>query len=413
MSDPHANGAAHGGSTQDELAEDRRYAAAWAAWEAQSPEDKLTAALGWAPLDWLKEPARSVLAAAWGHPIHRATITLTWKAAAPFTALTVLTDALNYWRAEMGMDTIEAAPEEPQAAAPTLAQSVLSFDALRTLTHPPRRCYLDWLQERAIVMLYGPRGVGKSFALLGLSLSLTTGTPFLAWQTHTPVGVLYVDGEMTTEDLQTRAHALAGGSEPSCLSFLSSEHVFHTTGCELTLASADKRREVDTILDARPALKVLILDNVSCLFPGISEDKKQDWEPINAWLLRLRHRGITTLFGHHAGKGGQQRGTSGREDNIDMTIKLTLPPGHQAKDGCHFHWTFTKTRSLKGRALDALDVRLDEVDGRTTWTYSPLERTRTDAVRLMLVDGIPPRAIAEELGIDLSYVYRVKRHGGL
>jgi putative DNA primase/helicase len=300
-----------------------------------------------------------------------------------------------------------------QDAATPLAQTVLSFEALRTVRQRPRRRYLDWLQERAIIMLYGPRGVGKSFALLGLSVSLTTGTPFLAWQTQTPTGVLYVDGEMTIEDLQTRAGALAHGQTPACLSFLSSEHVFNQTGRELTLAGDQARGEVEAILAARPALTVLILDNISCLFPGLDENKKKDWEPINAWFLRLRHRGITTIFGHHAAKGGEQRGTSGREDNIDMTIKLSLPPGHQAKDGCHFHWKFTKTRGMKGQALDALDVRLDEIDGRTTWTYARLESTRTDAVKLMLADGIPPPVIAEELGVDRSYVYRVKRTLGL
>jgi putative DNA primase/helicase len=153
----------------------------------------------------------------------------------------------------------------------------------------------------------------------------------------------------------------------------------------------------------------LVLDNVSCLFPGISEDKKQDWEPINAWLIRLRHRGITVLLGHHAGKGGQQRGTSGREDNLDTIIALTKPPGHQAKDGCHFHLRFEKARGIKGDTVDELDVRLDTTPDGLGWTWCPLDVKRKARIEDMLGDGMPPKSIAEELGISASYVYRRKR----
>jgi hypothetical protein len=151
----------------------------------------------------------------------------------------------------------------------------------------------------------------------------------------------------------------------------------------LTLSTAAKRREIEDILEARPALKVLVLDNVSCLFPGIDENKKQDWEPINAWFIRLRHRGITVIFGHHSGKGGLQRGTSGREDALDTVIALSSPPGYQAKDGCHFYWRFTKARSLKGEAVEMLDVLvwctvgLDTDLGIVTQRRCPDASTRT------------------------------------
>ena len=95
----------------------------------------------------------------------------------------------------------------------------------------------------------------------------------------------------------------------------------------MTLTSKEARTAIEHILDANPSIRVVILDNISCLFVGISEDKKQDWEPIGAWLVRLRHRGITVVLVHHAGKGGQQRGTSGREDALDAVLSLEYPPG--------------------------------------------------------------------------------------
>src|SRR5438128_9476692 len=100
------------------------------------------------------------------------------------------------------------------------------------------------------------------------------------------------------------------------------------------------RQAVGTILEAHPEIRVIILDNISCLFSGINEDSKQDWEPINAWLIRLRHRGLTTVLVHHAGKQGQQRGTSGREDSLDTVIQLNKPANHDVREGCHFELNF-------------------------------------------------------------------------
>jgi hypothetical protein len=294
-----------------------------------------------------------------------------------------------------------------------LAASLVSFAELLALQLPARQAYSAWLYERSLVMIYGPRGVGKTMALLALSISLSTGDPFLKWPMHQAVGVLYVDGEMSLDELRKRAVTLAGGSQPTRMAFLPSELVYAKSGCDLTLTCEHNRRAVEAMLETRPDLKVLVLDNVSCLFPGISEDKKMDWEPINAWFIRLRHRGLTVIFGHHAGKGGQQRGTSGREDALDTIIALTRPPGYQAKDGCHFHLRFEKSRGVRGETVDDLDVRLDETPEGLGWTSAPLEARRAERIQSMLADGMPAKAIADELGISASYVYRCKRELGL
>jgi hypothetical protein len=299
---------------------------------------------------------------------------------------------------------------EPPPAPLTLAAALVSYGELQALQMPKRETYLEWLMERSLVMVYGPRGVGKTMALLGLSVSLTTGQPFLKWPIDRTTGVLYVEGEMPVDELRDRARLMAGGTEPACLAFLPSELAHTRLGRDVTLTTCDTRKEIEAILQARPALRVLILDNISCLFPGISEDKKQDWEPINQWLIRLRHMGLTVILGHHAGKGGHQRGTSGREDSLNTTIALSFPPGYRPEDGCHFFLRFEKSRGLKGPAVEGLDVRFDE---HTGWTQTALEEVRTERLKLMLADGVPPRIIAEELGVSASYVYRQKRYLGL
>lgn len=153
---------------------------------------------------------------------------------------------------------------------------------------------------------------------------------------------------------------------------------------------------------------MLILDNISCLFSGLNEDSKQDWEPINAWLIRLRHRGLATVLAHHAGKGGQQRGTSGREDNLDTVLHLAKPKGVDAREGCHFELSFTKCRSVTGDDVGPLDVRLITVNGQLEWVWQPMEVSMLDRARQLVADGVEGgTALAEELGITKGYASKI------
>ena len=202
------------------------------------------------------------------------------------------------------------AQQEPQASQEPLSflPALLSFQELLTLELPERKRYVEWLPERGLVMVYGPRGAGKTMLMLGLTIGLTTGTDFLKWKINHTTGVLYVDGEMPIIELRERTVALAHAAIPTGLHFLTGEMVYEKLGIDLILTREAARTAVEAILEKHQDIRVVILDNISCLFSGISEDKKQDWEPINTWLVRLRHRGITVVLVHHAGKGGNNGG---------------------------------------------------------------------------------------------------------
>lgn len=284
--------------------------------------------------------------------------------------------------------------------SPDLSQALVSYPDLLALKIPERPRYLPWLPEGGNVMVYGPRGVGKTFFQLALAVSLTTGKDMWQWKCPSPVGVLYVDGEMQLDDLRNRTTALMGIAPIAPLEFLTSSLVYQRCGGkDLVLTSEAMRQEITKILDARPDIRVLILDNISCLFSGINEDSKQDWEPINAWLIRLRHRGLATVLVHHAGKGGQQRGTSGREDSLDTVIRLEKPTGADAREGCHFELTFTKSRSVTGDEVAPLDVRLQTIGGKLQWQWQPIEVSTREKVRKLYLEGVEsPSDIAEEIG---------------
>jgi hypothetical protein len=46
------------------------------------------------------------------------------------------------------------------------------------------------------------------------------------------------------------------------------------------------------------------------------ENEADSWELVNNWLLDLRRRKIAVVIIHHAGRSGEMRGTSKREDNV-------------------------------------------------------------------------------------------------
>jgi hypothetical protein len=317
---------------------------------------------------------------------------------------------LNGVAAVVERDAAAVGGNDAQIPTTSLWDAVLDFPALQKLSLPPRAQHLPWLPEGGNVMVFGPRGVGKTMLQLALTAALTTGTNFLKWPVQAPVGVLYIDGEMRLDDLRARMNALLPCPPKVPLCFLTLEYFYHVMNHDLVLTDEQMRNKVLKDIDSHPEIRVVILDNVSCLFTGIDEDKKRDWEPINAWLIRLRHRGLATVLVHHSGKGGQQRGTSGREDALDAVIQLSTPVGYNPQEGLHFELQFTKSRSLAGPDVAPLDVRLEDASGCLGWVWKLLERSKEEQVKELLSEGMTSAAeIAEALGVNRSYAWKLKR----
>jgi putative DNA primase/helicase len=153
------------------------------------------------------------------------------------------------------------------------------------------------------------------------------------------------------------------------------------------------------------------LDNLASVSRGVDENSSKDWSPVNSWLLELRFAGITTVLLHHVGKGGEQRGTSAREDNIDTSIILKRPMDYSPEDGCRFLVTFSKARvSLADAQLIAdTEFRLTEDEhGRTVWVWANAKRETKRQILKMIVEGVQQEAIREALGVTKGYVSRIK-----
>src|SRR5262249_35801031 len=184
------------------------------------------------------------------------------------------------------------------------------------------------------------RGVGKTWLALAMAQALSTGGRLGNWEAHEPVKGLYIDGEMPPGLMRNRSEGLHGGNYR--LRFLAHARAFGRHGKVSNSANRESQEAIkERCITA--GVKVLILDNLSTLACGMKENEADSWELVNNWLLDLRRRKIAVVIVHHAGRSGEMRGTSKREDNVFWIIALDdAKRNADDKPGARFISRFTK-----------------------------------------------------------------------
>ena len=304
----------------------------------------------------------------------------------------------------MTTDAEDYVPFDPDTPDFILPQP-LSATELMSLALPPRELLLDpILPSRGLAMLYGPRGLGKTHVALGIAWAAASAERFLKWHADVPRRVLYVDGEMPATDMQERLRLI--GSTPPGLSFLLADML----GPGMPdLGTPEGQGVLERAWGETPP-ELLVIDNLSSLVSSARDNDADGWSIMQNWLLRLRRQGICVLIVHHAGKGGQQRGTSRREDVLDMVIALRRPSDYEPKDGARFEVHLEKARGLYGSVTDPFEARLQpDALGTPVWSWQPLRDAEYARAVALFVDGISPGDAAEELGISRATAYRLKK----
>ncbi len=294
----------------------------------------------------------------------------------------------------------------PIAGKPPIA---LDLASLLTTSFPERRMLLSpWLQSQSLNMLYAWRGVGKTHVALSIAYALASGGAFLGWKSAEPVPVLYLDGEMPGAALRERVARIveSAANEPpeSFLRFVTPD--CQHDGIMPDLATYEGQHSIERVLgDAQ----VIIVDNLSCLVrhSGASENDAESWLMVAEWGLRMRASGRSVLFIHHAGKNGNQRGTSKREDLLDTSILLKRPSDYTADEGARFEIHFEKARALFGQEVEPIEATLTtDAKGTQTWTMRPVAEAADQQMIEMAELGLSQAEIARELGYNRSTVCR-------
>ena len=241
-------------------------------------------------------------------------------------------------QAMLSADTLR---EAEKSWAVALDESIVTSSELQGLELTPRKKLLgDWFCEGDCGFIFAFRGVGKTWFALAIAQALSTGEELGDWQAHEMVKVLYADGEMPADLMRARCTGLEGNNDN--LQFLNHEILFDRTGKALNITNPEVQQAI-TKRCVTSRVRVLILDNLSTLASGMKENEADSWEKVNNWLLDLRRRKIAVVIVHHAGRSGEMRGTSRREDNVFWIIALD-DSKRKAEDkrGARFISYFTK-----------------------------------------------------------------------
>jgi len=265
------------------------------------------------------------------------------------------------------------------------------------------------LPEKGLVMVYAYRGVGKTHVALGIGYAVASGGSFLKWTAPRARRVLLVDGEMPATSLRDRLLSIVATAkkeaEPDAMRVIAGDLI--DEGGVGNLADPAVQGELDKYLDG---IELLILDNLSSLTAVIRDNDQESWTTIQQWLLRLRRRGISVLLVHHAGKAGEQRGTSRREDVLDTSISLRRPSDYVSSEGARFEVHIEKGRGITGDAAKPFEARLTaDPEGQPIWAISEIADVQKVRVEALLADGLSVRDVAEETGIPKSTVHRIKK----
>lgn len=294
---------------------------------------------------------------------------------------------------------------------PDIRSAILETEDFLSLNLPEKTVYLDpWLVAQSILLVSGFRGTGKTWLALSVLMAITKKTSFGPWSVHNSVPCLYLDGEMAAQDVQLRAMQLDQTGEKENPLYIYSDAYASSLGLpRASLLNPEWRLTMKGIL-LDLGVKVWVVDNLASLTPGIDENSKKDWDPINNWLLDLRFAGITTILLHHVNKSGGQRGTSAREDNIDISIMLAQPPGYSAEDGASFVMSFTKSRVATEKLSKIADTQfrlsLDE-DNKLVWTHGNVNRRRKQQVLILKDKDWTNKEIANQLGCSIQNVGQI------
>ena len=273
---------------------------------------------------------------------------------------------------------------------------------------PPRENLLaPWLPAKGLAMIFAPRGVGKTHLALNVAYAVASGSKFLKWAADRPRKVVLLDGEMPAIVLQERLATIVANSDaeppPGNLKIACFDLI--EAGAP-DIGTEDGQRALEPHIGEAD---LIVVDNLSTLARTGKENEAEGWGIIQSWALTQRRKGRSVLFVHHAGKGGEQRGTSKREDVLDTVIRLSHPDDYEPSDGARFLVAFTKSRGIFGHDVEPFEAKIG-LDGK--WACTDTTCLLEAEVSALLAEGKSLRDIANELGINKNKVDRIKKRLG-
>lgn len=298
----------------------------------------------------------------------------------------------------------------------TTTRKIPQFKDLSKIKIKPKAMFISpWLTEKSITLISGWRGTGKTWFALSLLYAISQNKDFGPWKSGKSVPCLYLDGELPIQDIKERLTDINADNNHDNSPYIYSNDYESSKGYpRASLYNEKWRVEAGELLESL-GIKLWVIDNLASLATGSDENTKLGWDPINSWLLDLRFAGISTIMLQNTNKSGTQRGTSAREDNIDISIILEQPSDYKRIDGCRFITKFTKSRVKTSELHKIEDTEFqliqNEPQGTSEWIHGKPKRNgstkKKKSIIKLISDGVIKRDIAKELNITPTYVSKI------
>jgi hypothetical protein len=300
---------------------------------------------------------------------------------------------------------------------------VIGLRELLTMEMPP----LEYVFEPLLTVggtgeIYGWRGTGKSLITTWMSLRISSGSALLFpnphaggnWPIRRRSRVLYVYGEMHGQMIKQRAWQIARGEG---LDRLPEDEWFGVMCKDFqkswrpNISTPQNRKIIEDRIQSG-GYRVVVLDNISTLWPSSQEGEGERSATLTDWYNDLNQDGISVIFLHHAGKGGTQRGSSEKEDMLDFVLRLQRPSNRKNDPQLCVEVAQEKCRSecKEARWLKPFELALETRDDIAQWTIRPARHAQIEAAFEMFRDGMKPGDAFAELGIARSTAYRYKKY---
>lgn len=180
----------------------------------------------------------------------------------------------------------------------------------------------NWLQADALVMVHGPSGGGKTFAVLDWVLHLAAGHP--TWQGHKvkPCDVVYLAGE-GHQGLRGRIAAWKHHNHATTLSMWLSK-----SGCDLNTTDGYQMAAAQIRSLPRPP-GLIVVDTLHRFLAG-DENSSQDAKTmLDACAELMREFRCSVILVHHTGVSDEAqhraRGSSAWRGALDIEISIVPP----------------------------------------------------------------------------------------
>jgi len=214
----------------------------------------------------------------------------------------------------------------------------------------------EWLAEPIIpkgrsIALYAPAKAGKSTITLAIVAAVATGGRILGQTRATPTSCLYLDYEMTEDDLIERLTDLGYGPQDN----LTNLHYALLP----SLPPLDTPEGAHAILNLvdQTAAQLVVVDTFGRAVQG-DEDKADTVRNFYRHTgLSLKARGVAVLRTDHSGKDTAKgmRGSSAKNDDVDIV------------------WQLTRTDTNKGHG-----IRLNRTHTRLSWVPQDIRISRIE-----------------------------------